>query len=392
MRAALLLALLPMGLLAGLPGCAWATAAPIAPQETSHQPPAHTQRVVTGTLAGSALISVLSLGVVAYIYRTNRQLRRAQAELQRSENRYRMLTEEMRDVIWAIDAQTLRYTYISPSVQRLRGHSAAEVLHTGLHLSMPPASLQAIQSTLQHYLPLWEAGTIDSGHYITLELEQRHKEGHLIWTEMVGHLVRNPDNQRIELQGITRDISERVRQQAHIEYMAQHDTLTGLANRALFAEHFQQARAVARRNQYRMALIYLDLDQFKPVNDTYGHPIGDQLLCAVGQRISACIRGSDIVARIGGDEFMVLLGQVRDAASAVQVAGKIHTALRAPFQIGEHTLKISSSQGVAMYPMHGSTETELAKCADTAMYQAKNAGRDRVCLYEAPPDDQPCAD
>ena len=340
------------------------------------------RQALNDTLAGSVLISLLSLVVIAYIYRTNRQLRRAQTQLQRSEHRYRILTEEMRDVIWAIDVQTLRYSYISPSVQRLRGYTAHEVMQAGdLRHSMPPVSVQAVQSILQNAQAQWDAGSLNSDHYFTLELEQHHKQGHLIWTEIVGHLVLNPDNQRLELQGITRDISAHKRQQAHIEYMAQHDVLTGLANRALFAEHFQQARALARRNQYLMALIYIDLDKFKPVNDTYGHDIGDQLLCAVGQRISACIRSSDIVARIGGDEFVVLLNQVRDAACAVLVAEKIHAALRTPFEIAEYSLEISSSQGVALYPEHGNTEAELAKCADLAMYQAKNAGRNQVCLY-----------
>ncbi|VUZ26276.1 Uncharacterised protein [uncultured Comamonas sp.] len=334
------------------------------------------RNALTRTLIGAAMLVLLGIGVIVYIHRTNQRLRSTQTRLRLSESRYRMLTEEMKDVIWTVDAETLRFSYVSPSVQPLLGYSAEEVLQNGL-----PGALEAIKRVVQPGLSRFKAGDIASSGYETIDLELRHKNGHTLWAEVVCHLMHNPENQRIELQGITRDITERRRQQERIEHMAQHDALTGLANRSLFSEHFQQARAFADRDQHAMALIYMDLDKFKPVNDTCGHLVGDRLLCAVGTRINACVRGSDIVARIGGDEFLILLSRVRDASSALRVAQKIHLALKQPFEIDGHRLEISSSQGVALYPQHGSTEAELTKCADAAMYQAKNRGRSQVRLH-----------
>ena len=342
------------------------------------------RNALTRTLVGAAMLVLLGIVVIIYIYRTNQRLRSTQTRLRLSESRYRMLTEEMQDVIWTVDVETLHFSYVSPSVQPLLGYSAEEVLQNGL-----PGAREAIERIVQPGLPRFKAGDITSRGHETITLELRHKDGHTLWAEVVCHLMHNPENQRIELQGITRDITERKRQQERIAQMAQHDALTGLANRSLFSEHFQQARALAERDQHPMALIYMDLDKFKPVNDTCGHLVGDRLLCAVGTRINACVRGSDIVARIGGDEFLILLSRVRDASSAMRVAQKIHLALKQPFEIGGHRLEISSSQGIALYPEHGRTEAELTKCADAAMYQAKNRGRNQVRLYRPYPRSAP---
>jgi len=171
----------------------------------------------------------------------------------------------------------------------------------------------------------------------------------------------------------------------HMRRMAQHDALTGLANRALFSDRLNQALALAQREKARLALIFLDLDKFKPVNDSLGHGIGDLLLQEVAQRMQSCVRASDTVARIGGDEFVVLLHHVESDDSALAVAEKIRQALDRPFPIDGHALGISASIGVAIYPEHGHDAIELTKNADDAMYCAKNAGRNVVWLYAAPP-------
>ena len=142
--------------------------------------------------------------------------------------------------------------------------------------------------------------------------------------------------------------------------------------------------AHARRHPQQLALLFVDLDRFKPVNDAYGHKAGDELLQAVAQRLQACVRESDTVARIGGDEFVVLIPGIASAQDAVGVAQKIHDALKQGFSISDgHTLSISSSTGIAIYPEHGQDEAELMAHADAAMYQAKTTGRDRFVLYQA---------
>lgn len=179
------------------------------------------------------------------------------------------------------------------------------------------------------------------------------------------------------------DITLRKVAEDEVKRLAFFDPLTNLPNRRLLSDRLHQAVTKAKREQGHLALIFLDLDKFKPVNDRHGHVAGDQLLQAVAHRLRTCVRESDTVARVGGDEFVVLLPSVTLAQDAVQVAEKMHARLRAPFHlpIGQSVL-ISSSAGVALYPDHGLDEATLSHHADVAMYAAKAAGRDQYVVYE----------
>ncbi len=182
--------------------------------------------------------------------------------------------------------------------------------------------------------------------------------------------------------GVVRDISARKQAELQLAHLAQHDPLTHLPNRALLADRLQQAIARSKRDQRRVGLMFLDLDRFKPVNDTLGHAYGDLLLQAVALRILECVRETDTVARIGGDEFMVLLPHINDAQDALLVAEKIRAALGRPFDLdGEHRVLVSSSAGIAIYPDDAVDEAQLQKNADLAMYRAKSLGRNRVALF-----------
>lgn len=194
--------------------------------------------------------------------------------------------------------------------------------------------------------------------------------------------LRREDGSIYALCGISTDITERKEIEEHMRHMAQFDGLTHLPNRALFNDRLQQALVAAQRNQERLALMFLDLDKFKPVNDTYGHGVGDLLLKEVAQRMQDCLRESDTAARIGGDEFVVLLPTIETEQDAGIVAGKILHALNQPFELAGHRLNISSSIGVAVYPDHGSSEKQLVKSADIAMYHAKKNGRNNVKIYQ----------
>lgn len=194
--------------------------------------------------------------------------------------------------------------------------------------------------------------------------------------------LRREDGRIYALCGISTDITERKDIEEHMQHMAQYDALTHLPNRALFEDRLRQALAAAQRNGNRLALMFIDLDKFKPVNDTYGHGVGDLLLKEVALRIQDCLRESDTAARIGGDEFVILLPSIEAEGDAGIVGEKILYALNQPFGLAGHTLKISSSIGVAVFPDHGGDEKLLVKSADTAMYHAKKNGRDNVKLYE----------
>ena len=176
--------------------------------------------------------------------------------------------------------------------------------------------------------------------------------------------------------------NERVRRsQARIEYLATHDSLTGLPNRILARDRFGHAIALARRHQTMAALVFLDLDNFKSVNDSLGHPRGDELLRTVGDRLTRVLRDSDTVCRQGGDEFLVLLGDVRDSNDVAEIGAKLLEQLTAPFLLDGLEVSTSGSMGVAMYPDDGADFDELLKKADIAMYVAKDAGRNAVRFF-----------
>lgn len=179
---------------------------------------------------------------------------------------------------------------------------------------------------------------------------------------------------------VFRDVTELKEAQARLLRMAQCCPLTDLPNRALFSDRLKLAMALAKRNQEKLALIFIDLDKFKPVNDTLGHAMGDALLQKAAQRMSACVRNSDTVARLGGDEFVVLLPVVEGPADALAVAEKIRRSLHETFELDGNLVQISASMGVAIYPDHGGDELALTKSADLAMYAVKAHGRNGVRL------------
>jgi diguanylate cyclase (GGDEF)-like protein len=207
------------------------------------------------------------------------------------------------------------------------------------------------------------------------------KDGSTVWIEVVTTYCRNPRTGKVELHGVSRDISERRASQARIAYMAEHDMLTDLPNRTLVTDRLRQALAAARRNRHRVALLYIDLDRFKPVNDAYGHAVGDQLLREAAVRMRLCVRESDTVGRFGGDEFVVLLPHIDSGHDAELVAEKIRLALAESFQIDGLRLDVSSSIGIAVYPEHGADDVSLLLHADGAMYAAKHGGRNRVTVF-----------
>jgi diguanylate cyclase (GGDEF)-like protein/PAS domain S-box-containing protein len=215
----------------------------------------------------------------------------------------------------------------------------------------------------------------------TVEVQFVRHDGVLVPYLCNGVVLKNRDGEVIGFTGTGRDVTEHKLAAEHIHHMAHYDILTDLPNRSLLSDRLHQSIMTSRRDQSQLALMFLDLDMFKYINDRLGHDIGDLLLKEVAKRILECLRESDTAARIGGDEFVVLLPSVDSVQTALMVAEKIRHALSLPFEISGHSLVISSSIGIAVYPEHGSEEKVLLKNADTAMYLAKQNGRNTVVLY-----------
>jgi len=206
-------------------------------------------------------------------------------------------------------------------------------------------------------------------------------DGALRWVENRYVPVRDKDGRLIEVEGIVIDITERKTAEEKITLLARTDGLTGLANRSTFNERLWQAFAAAQRGAVAFAILYLDLDKFKPVNDTFGHPIGDLLLQQVAQRLRTCTRESDLVARLGGDEFAILQAQMSEAANAGLMASKILAALALPYRVSGHEINISVSIGISAYTAGTASPDAMLAQADLALYRSKEEGRNQYHFH-----------
>ena len=219
--------------------------------------------------------------------------------------------------------------------------------------------------------------------YYEFEARMRHRDGHWVWVLDRGKVsTRAADGSPLLMFGTHEDISDRKANEASMIYELQHDLLTKLPNRNLFLDRLQRALLNARRNSSKLAVMFVDIDKFKLINDNFGHDIGDLVLIEVAKRIKSCLRESDTAARIGGDEFTVLLPVIADAQDAVFVAEKIRQTVTHNFVLNEQSLDVSTSIGIAIYPEHGIDDETLMKNADAAMYYTKNHGRNNTKLYQ----------
>ncbi len=207
----------------------------------------------------------------------------------------------------------------------------------------------------------------------------RRKDGSLVWILENGALIDGPDGGVIE--GTIIDITERKRAEEQVKHLAFHDTMTGLPNRLLFNDRLNVAVVQAHRMQQKLAVLFLDIDRFKVINDSLGHSVGDELLRRLSERVTGCVREGDTVARLGGDEFTVLVPGVGHEQDAAKIAQKILEVIRLPFFIDQRELFVTTSVGVAIYPTDGEDAEILIRNADTAMYRAKEQGRDNYQLY-----------
>jgi diguanylate cyclase (GGDEF)-like protein/PAS domain S-box-containing protein len=292
-------------------------------------------------------------------------------QLRASEIRYRRLFETAKDGILLLDSESGRVTDVNASVVQMLGYSRDHFLNRKLCDVLPFTAIPACR------LGLAALGTSQDVAVEHWSLEAQDKS--LVDVEFVGNIYQVEGSRIVQCN--LRDITGRKRAEARILHMAMHDALTGLPNRVLLQDLLTQAIAVARRNHEGIAVLMLDLDKFKHVNDSLGHHIGDRLLEAVSARIKACLRESDIVARLGGDEFAIALLSVSCEQDIEEVVHKLLTSILDPSQIEDHEIQISGSIGIGQYPADGDTPGDLLRAADVAMYAAKSKGRSTHCFF-----------
>jgi diguanylate cyclase (GGDEF)-like protein/PAS domain S-box-containing protein len=259
--------------------------------------------------------------------------------------------------------------------ERIFGYRADEIMGCSIFGLIPPDRLQE-QSRIMSRI---KSGKLVD-HFETVRLGKGNKPTDVSVTISP---VRDGVNNIVGASKVARDISQRKEAQARIQHLAHYDSLTGLPNRTLLADRMRMAIAQAARYSHRLALLFVDLDRFKLVNDSLGHEIGDKLLKAVAERMQSSVRQSDTISRVGGDEFIILLSQIDTAEDAGHVAQKIIAALSQPYKIEEHELILTASVGISIYPDSAKDASSLMRNADASMYSAKEAGRNGYQFYSA---------
>ncbi|HSP05835.1 MAG TPA: PAS domain S-box protein [Acidobacteriota bacterium] len=317
--------------------------------------------------------------------------KKAEEALRTSEERYRAFVEHSSEAIWRCEIDPpvpvnlseaeqidliCRYGYLAECndlMAQMYGYSRAEDFIGArlfdLLVRDDPANAEYLRAFVHSGYRLAEG----ESHEVDKFGEERFFSNNLVGIVEDGHLVRT--------WGIQRDITEHKESEQMIRHLAYHDSLTGLPNRMLFQDRFGQALVHSHRNKEMLAMLFLDLDRFKTINDTLGHAVGDRLLKSVAERLASCLREGDTIARLGGDEFMILLTGIRAVEDAAKVADKILTSLKPSFRTDDTDLHITTSIGISLYPFDGKDAETLIKNADVALYRAKEHGRDCYQMY-----------
>ncbi len=294
--------------------------------------------------------------------------------LRRSGERYRTILEEIEEGYYEVDLAG-NFTFVNDAACRQFGYSRQELMGMNYRVYVPKDDVKNVYRTWNKVYRTGEP--LKSFPFASIK-----KDGTHIFLENSISPLRNKEGKIIGFRSVSRDITERKQFEQKLAEMATHDALTGLPNRILLSDRLMIGSALARRNGHRLAVLMLDLDRFKAVNDAMGHSVGDELLKAVGQRLSGIMRKSDTVSRIGGDEFVLVLPQISQIDDVTKFAERILDAFQEPFVFGRHRLQVTTSIGIAIYPEDGTDIENLLKNADSAMYLAKEQGRGIYKYYQ----------
>jgi diguanylate cyclase (GGDEF)-like protein/PAS domain S-box-containing protein len=315
---------------------------------------------------------VALLRITGEIFINALQRNRVERALRESEARYRLMAENSTDIISRTTTSGV-ILYASDASRRLLGYDPADLVGKPIYEFMHPDD----REETRHLSFLINETTPTTYTYRLIK-----KSGAAVWFETTSRAVRNPSTKEVdEFISVSRDITERKIVEEQIEHQAYHDALTGLPNRRLFRDRLTIALAHARRMDTPLAVVFLDLDRFKDVNDSLGHSFGDELLKAIAIRLKTALRQEDSIARMGGDEFTILIANLKTPNDAAKIAQKILEVVAQPLRIEGTEVFITTSVGIALFPNDGDTAEALLKNADHAMYRAKEAGPNLVQLF-----------
>ncbi|MBF0623509.1 MAG: diguanylate cyclase [Magnetococcales bacterium] len=297
--------------------------------------------------------------------------------LKRDEERLRLAASIVRNSqegVMIVDPGTMCIVDINPAFTFITGYPREEAL------GRKPSLLHSGRQEAEFYRVLW-AQLERTGRWQG-EIWNRRRDGELFpeWLSITA--LRDPQGRTTHYVGLFTDITTRKRMEERLQHQAHHDVLTGLPNRILMTDRLGRALAQARRDKRQVGLLYVDLDGFKPINDTHGHGAGDAVLREVANHLGRLIRASDTAARVGGDEFVIILGGVQGEADVTAVADKVLAALSRTFWVDGRACVVGASIGIALFPRDAETGEELLGRGDTAMYQAKREGRNRYCIWQ----------
>jgi diguanylate cyclase (GGDEF)-like protein/PAS domain S-box-containing protein len=325
-----------------------------------------------GLLSFSDILATLQY---EYVHRLDEALRERDEALLRSRKDLhlaRRIIESSLDGIMIANGQGL-IEFVNPAFTQLTGYTPEEIL------GKAPSVLKSGRHDAAFYEAMWRS--LDVNGFWQGEIWNRRKNGEVYPEWLTINVIMDEDGKVAQYAAIFTDITERKKTEERIKNLAYFDVLTGLPNRRLLTDRLQVAVANAHRHGHQLAIMFLDLDLFKRINDTLGHGVGDQVLIETGKRLAHCVREGDTVARLGGDEFTVLLPELDHVEDAAKLAERVIAQVKQPFIIDDHELYVTTSIGIAVYPEDGTTVEALIKNADTAMYRAKDLGRNSYQLY-----------
>ncbi len=296
----------------------------------------------------------------------------ARVEAEKTMRLQSRIFEHSEESILITDA-TRHILSVNPAFSEMTGYPQEEII------GQTPAILRSTRHPTEFYEDIWVRVEQDGSWHGEVWTQRKNGEDFPSWASI--SLVKNHDGQISHYFSIFTDMTERKKAEERIHHLAYYDGLTGLPNRSLLYQLIDQALAEARRNRLHGAILFIDLNRFKPINDTLGHAIGDRLLLQVAERLRRAVRTADVVARLGGDEFVVALFDITQREHAAVVAQKILAALDPPFFIEENELQMGAAIGISAYPRDGFDTESLLRMADIAMYRAKQSGQAGYAFY-----------